>query len=56
MSIICQLRHRMIETSRTYYLDIELKLCQQVAVLKSLLARHFSDVTPMSGVELPVSH
>ena len=34
MSIICQLRHRMIETRRSYYLIIELKLCQRVAVLK----------------------
>ena len=56
MNINCQLRHRMIETPRTYYLDIELKLCQQVAVLKSLLTRHFSDVTPMFALELPVSH
>lgn len=56
MSINCQLRHRMIETPRTYYLDIELKLCRQVALLKSPLTCHFSDVTPMIGLELPVSH
>ena len=56
MSINCQLHHRMIETPRTYYLDIELKLCQQVVVLRSILTCHFSDVTTMFGVELPISH